>query len=255
MITPVRLNSSASGCSIRCSADQRVVDQALGLQQHDPRRDAHQDRGPERHQHQDHQHVGLARRQRAEPVGERVAQQQAPQRDDRADLEGAHQDAAEHALVGIDALDRALRVAPQVDRGEQVVGRPARAVLRDRLPVLRFGPALVEREQPALTSAGVAAPSSGSALKVFITSERAPGTSLLSRRARAPASELSGKAPRSCVSAAKASASGTPSRFQPCSASTVRGSAFATSGFSTARLSSARSARGRSAAGTAAAAA
>ena len=117
------------------------------MQHHDPRRDANEDRSPERHQHEDHQHVRLARRQGRQPVRERVAEQQAPQRDDAADLEGAKEDAAEHALIARHALDVAVRIAAQVDRCEQVIAGPARCVLRDRMPVLGVAPAIVERDQ------------------------------------------------------------------------------------------------------------
>ena len=221
------------------SSHEGAIHQATRLQQHDPRRHAHEDRSPERHQHEDHQHVGLARRQSAKPVRQGIAQQQAPQRDDRADLEGAHEDAAEDALVGRHAPDPAVCVAlscPPRRAGSLAVQRePFFAIACQYFGSLQRSSMATSR---AFASAGVAAPSSGSARYVPITSERAPATSELRRRASAPASELSGSAPRSVASAAKASGAGASCRFQRSSATTVRGKAFTTSGFSIARLSS-----------------
>ncbi len=55
--------------------DAPAVDQAVALQQHEPGIGAHQDRGPERHQHADHAEIGDARRQLRQHIGQRIAEQ------------------------------------------------------------------------------------------------------------------------------------------------------------------------------------
>ena len=111
-----------------------------------------------------------------------------------------------------------LRVAPQVDRGEQVVAGPARArswrspASTSPRPSARRGrsvaPWLCRRRRDALAAAAPC--------RSFITSERAPGTSVFRRRARAPASALSGSAPRSARHRRERLGRRRAARFQPC---------------------------------------
>ncbi|MNN89679.1 hypothetical protein D3C81_2075290 [compost metagenome] len=54
---------------------QPTVDQTARLQQYDPRGDAHQDRCPERQQHEDHQQVALPGRQVGQQVRQWISQQ------------------------------------------------------------------------------------------------------------------------------------------------------------------------------------
>ncbi|MDR8818445.1 hypothetical protein FEQ05_02148 [Burkholderia pseudomultivorans] len=128
-------------------AEQRLVDQPLALQQHDPRGHAHQHRGPERNQHEDHHEVRAPLRQRRDPVCERIAEQQREQRDRHADHERAAEDRQVDRLVGVGRHDVAEAVLLVVERGEQVERRIRAAVLRDRLPVRNVAPARVELDE------------------------------------------------------------------------------------------------------------
>ena len=53
---PVRLWTSGSGSSDEPEAAPSAVDEAVPLQQHQPGVGAHQERGPERQQHDDQDH-------------------------------------------------------------------------------------------------------------------------------------------------------------------------------------------------------
>ena len=71
--------------------DPPCIDQSLALQQHQPRVRAHQQRRPERQQHEDHAKVGRALRHLRQQVRERITDDDADHRRQRADLE-CHQE-------------------------------------------------------------------------------------------------------------------------------------------------------------------
>ena len=100
--------------------DQQVVDDALGLQQHDPGGGPDQQRGPERHQHERQQQARAARRRMGNQMGHRIAKQQAQEGDAQTDDERApEQHQVDAAILGL-AGDGAVRSALQID-GVQVV--------------------------------------------------------------------------------------------------------------------------------------
>ena len=78
-------------------AEQQLVQDAGPLQQHRPCRRAHQDRGPERQQHQQDQARRRRSRQVRQEPGERKAQHQRDQRDAGGDPEGAREDRADRS--------------------------------------------------------------------------------------------------------------------------------------------------------------
>ena len=126
---------------------QQPVDQAVVLQQHNPRGNAHQHRCPKRHQHQNHHHVGAPLAQGTEPVRQRVANQNRQQRDDGTHVKSAQQNGAKRRSFFAHLDDVALRVAAQVHRSEQIVRRPARGIFGNRLPIRQLAPALIQRQQ------------------------------------------------------------------------------------------------------------
>ena len=79
--------------------DEQVVDHALVLQQHDPGSRAHEQRSPERHQHQQQQESGPSRPGVGQQPGQRIRQQQADRGDGGADGEGSQQQAHVDAPV------------------------------------------------------------------------------------------------------------------------------------------------------------
>ena len=67
------------------------VDEAAPLQQHEPRVAAHQQRGPDRKQHEQQQQGGNAGARLGDDVGERIAEQDADDGDEERQLERAAQ--------------------------------------------------------------------------------------------------------------------------------------------------------------------
>ncbi|MNO90458.1 hypothetical protein D3C76_819710 [compost metagenome] len=117
------------------------------MQQHDPRRDTHQDRGPERQQHQNHQQVALARRQVRQQVSQWIGKHQADHGDDQAHPEGAGEDVEVDRLVRSGRGDFAEVIDAVVDGGQQIVRGDAAGVAAYGLPVGRVAPAFVETFQ------------------------------------------------------------------------------------------------------------
>ncbi|MNS98352.1 hypothetical protein D3C72_1327160 [compost metagenome] len=117
------------------------------MQQHDPRRDPYQDRGPERQQHQNHQQVALARRQVRQQVSQGVCQHQADHGDDQAHPEGAGEDVEVDRLVRGGRGDFAEVVDAVIDSRQQVIRGDAAGVAAHRLPVGRVAPAFIETFQ------------------------------------------------------------------------------------------------------------
>ena len=152
------------------------------------------------------------------------------------------------------ALDVALGVAPQVDRGEQVVGGPARA--RSWRSPASTWPARPSgrRWRPAAPGAPVGgALQRQGAVGAHDQRARARRFSVFRRRARAPASGRRA-ARRGRRRRRRRPPAAAVARSQRSSAAAVRGRALATSGFSTARCSSAPIGTRSVTAGTAAAA-
>ncbi|MCY1413361.1 hypothetical protein D9M71_287910 [compost metagenome] len=125
-------------------AHQGTVDQATRLQQHNPGRDPHQDRGPERQQHQDHQQVALARRQVGQQVRQRIGQHQADGGNDQAHPEGTGKNVQVDRLVRRGRGQFAQVIDAVVDRCQQVERCDGAGVTADRLPVGRVAPTLVK---------------------------------------------------------------------------------------------------------------
>ncbi|MDR8934887.1 hypothetical protein FEP65_01763 [Burkholderia multivorans] len=131
----------------QAAADQRLVDQPFVLQQHDPRGHAHEHRGPERNQHEDHREVRAPLRQRRDPVGSRIAEQQREQRHGDADHERAAEDRQIDRLIRIGVHDATEAVLLVIERGEQIERRIGAAVFGNRLPVRDLAPARIEFDQ------------------------------------------------------------------------------------------------------------
>ena len=123
---------------------QELIDQAIGLQQHDPGGDPYQHRGPERQQHQDHQQVGGTYRQGSQQVGQRIGQQQTAGGDHQTHPEGAKKDILIDGLFGGHRHYLTGLVMLQIQRGEQVVAGIGRAVTVDGLPVGQLSPARIQ---------------------------------------------------------------------------------------------------------------
>ena len=124
---------------------QQVVDDALGLQQHDPRCRAHQQRGPERQQHAHQQQRGAPRRRMGYEVGERIAEQQAQYRDRHTDQEGACEQLQVDALLLRLAHDAAVRSAVAVQRVQIVAQCPPLSGALHRPPCARLAPRRIGR--------------------------------------------------------------------------------------------------------------
>ncbi|OMP13417.1 hypothetical protein COLO4_01723, partial [Corchorus olitorius] len=134
---------------------QRTVDQPARLQQYDPRCHPHQDRGPERQQHQDHQQVALPGRQVGQQVRQRVGQHQADGGDHHAHPQGAGKDIQVNGLVR-GSLGQFAKVIDTVVQRSQQVERGQRAgVAADRLPVGRVAPTFVQGLQGILVRGGL----------------------------------------------------------------------------------------------------
>ncbi len=108
--------------------DQHVVDDALLLQQDDPGGGAHQQRGPEGQQHQDHQQVGGLQRQSGQQEGHGIAQQNAEPGDQHRHPGGAPEERAID-LIALRPLHHLAFGGVLVVEGQQVVDRRDRAGL------------------------------------------------------------------------------------------------------------------------------
>ena len=126
---------------------QRAVDQTTGLQQHDPGGDPHQDRGPERQQHQNHQQVALPRRQVGQQIGQRVGQQQADGSNHQAHPEGAGKNIQVDGLVRCGSCQLTEIVDAMVQGSQQVIGGDIAVIAADDLPVGGVAPALIKAFQ------------------------------------------------------------------------------------------------------------
>ncbi len=131
---------------------QQVVQRTFAAQQHEPRRGAHQQRGPERQHDEDHQQVGACRRLGRQQIGDREAEDQRQHGDQPGDPEGAGIDVDEHRLIRRDALDP-VGALLQVDRRQPVVGRVARGGALDDAPQREVAPDLVGGEEQLLVGA------------------------------------------------------------------------------------------------------
>jgi hypothetical protein len=117
------------------------------LQQHDPGGSTHQKRGPERHQHQDHQEIADPRRQRGKLVGERIAKDEAERGDHEGDPERAREDIEVDRLLRRRAYDPAGGILLAVQSGQNVERRPGGRSALDDGPGGGLGPARIEPDQ------------------------------------------------------------------------------------------------------------
>ena len=129
---------------------QQVVQHTLALQQHDPAGRAHQKRGPEWQQHQDHQQVGFCHRQRRQQMGHRKGQQQAQQRDHARQHEGLQKQELVDTLVLGHELDAAVFGPFQIGRNQIEIRRGRARGRPHRLPQQRRAPGLVLGQQRLL---------------------------------------------------------------------------------------------------------
>ena len=135
-------------------AHQRLVQHPLALQQHDPRRGAHQERRPERHQHQQQEPAGAVRRRLGDEVRQRIAQRQAEQRHPQTHHQRAPEQADVDALLGCPHHHGAIDVAVQVQRLQVVLGGDALAGAADGAPNGRFSPRWVDLDERRPPAAG-----------------------------------------------------------------------------------------------------
>ena len=124
--------------------DQHVVDDPLGLEQHDPRRGPDEQRRPEGQEDEPEQQPGPPRRRVGDEVSDGVAEQQAQRGDAEAHDEGAPQQGHVDAALGRLAGDGPVGQALQIDGVQVVAGGEAVAGGADGLPGRGVAPAVVD---------------------------------------------------------------------------------------------------------------
>ncbi len=121
---------------------EKAVQHAFLLQKHHPRHGADEQRRPKGQQDQKQEHGCALRRLSRDHQRDRVAQDQANQSDGARDPQRAAEHVAEHALLRRGAHDRAVDIAIQVERGQQIEigdGSACAAYCDPGPPLLPFG--------------------------------------------------------------------------------------------------------------------
>ncbi len=123
-----------------------IVEDAIGLKQDHPGSGPHEERGPEGKEDQDHQEIGGARGKAGEQIGDRVAQEQGQDGDQRADPEGAQEHGYENRLIGRGAHDVVIGVQAQIGGREKIERRDRLHGPIDRRPGVPAPPDRVDRD-------------------------------------------------------------------------------------------------------------
>ena len=116
------------------------------LQQDYPGRGAYQQGCPERHQHEQQQQIGSARRRLCDEVGDGIAQHQAQRSDAEADDERAGQKGDVDAQLNRLWNDFALQVAVEIERVQVVPRRESLAGPANREPCGDLVPGVVDAD-------------------------------------------------------------------------------------------------------------